>query len=73
MFVGNCGINSCFCISHFCHFFWALMPGPLLTEEGLPLPGPRNSKDLALSAPFNLTDKFTHPNTAFYQTARAEF
>lgn len=49
------------------------MPGPLLTERGLPLPGPRNRKDLALSEPLNLTDKFTHPITALYQIARAEF
>lgn len=49
------------------------MPGPLLTEGGLPLPGPRNRKDLALSEPLNLTDKFTHPITALYQIARAEF
>lgn len=49
------------------------MPGPLLTEGGLPLPGPRNRKDLALSEPLNLTDKFTHPITAVCQIARAEF
>ena len=49
------------------------MPGRLLTEGGLPLPGPGNSKDLDLSEPFNFTHKFSHPNTTLYQIARAEF